>query len=157
VVDKVPVEQGFLQYFAFPNQLSFQQRSTIINIRAKDMGPTQVEIPQCHSCTPSDPGSCPVATFQTLRSDIRAWSVVTCDIRTCSEYIPNNQTVYLHKDLQNIYNKGKALQWHTAVGWERTYKQTELNMLINTKRLFEAIQDVLSAEFDTVCLEQLTF
>jgi len=40
----------------------------------------------------------------------------------------------------------------------RTYKQTGLNMLTNTEQcLFDTMQDVLSAEFNTVCLEQLTF
>jgi len=90
--NKVSVEQVFLQYFVFPNQLSFQQCSTII--RAKDMGLTQVAMPQCHGCTPSDLGSCPVATFQTQRSGTGTSSFVTRDFRTCPKSIPKNLFIY---------------------------------------------------------------
>ena len=117
-MSKVPVRQDF-----FPPVLRLSQKIIIPtmlhnhspNIRAKDMGLTQIAMPQCHGWTPSDLGSCPIATFQTLRSGTGTSSFVTRDFRTFPESMPKNQTVYLHKVLQNIYHKGQALQEHIAV------------------------------------------
>lgn len=74
VVDKVPVRQGFLQNFAFPNQLSFQQCPTIILLLS---GPRiwQQHRSQFHSVTAVHPPTLALSFSDIPNTEIGHWGM----------------------------------------------------------------------------------